>query len=176
VRERFEGYQDALRDAGIPFQDDLVEGEGFEIETGHQAVRALLEREAAFTAIFAPNDTVALGAMRALDEAGLRIPEDVAIIGCGNLDVGSWTKPSLSTVDQSPMEIGRAALQLLMNRPRLADPKSWTVGSTIVGTRVVGRQSTLRPSDRAENLPPFPIPRHTNKQTKIKSPPNNHKP
>ena len=76
----------------------------------------LLKRTRDFTALFAGNDTVAFGAMRALDEAGLRIPDDVAVVGYDDVPLAAYVNPPLTTLRTDPIEQGEGAVDLLMAR------------------------------------------------------------
>ncbi len=79
-------------------------------------MRELLEAGVAFDAVFGMNDTLALGAMRVLQEAGLRIPDDVAVIGFDDLDEGRYSLPTLSTIDPGRLEIADTAVRVLQER------------------------------------------------------------
>ena len=79
-------------------------------------MKKLLKRTRDFTALFAGNDTVAFGAMRALDEAGLRIPDDVAVVGYDDVPLAAYVNPPLTTLRTDPIEQGEGAVDLLMAR------------------------------------------------------------
>ena len=83
---------------------------------GATCMRELLERGAEFDAVFGLNDTLALGAMRALQESGRRVPEDVAVIGFDDLDEARYSIPSLTTVDPGQAWIARTAVRTLLRR------------------------------------------------------------
>ena len=68
------------------------------------------------------NDKVAIGAAQALERHGLRVPEDVSLVGCGNLDAGQCFRPAISSVDQKPQEMGNACVEMLLER--IEDPKA----------------------------------------------------
>jgi DNA-binding LacI/PurR family transcriptional regulator len=123
LRER--GYRQALESAGIQYDPQLVVRGGTWVrETGVAAIRRLLADGTGFDAIFALNDTLALGALRALAQAGLHVPDDVALIGFDNLDEGRFSLPSLSSVDPGRLEIAETAVDLLVNRIQERDGKS----------------------------------------------------
>lgn len=104
VRLRYEGCIRAFRERGISFQEEQYETARFTFEEGYRAAKALLERSPGFTALFAMSDVMALGAIRALADAGKRIPEDISVIGFDGLQIGEYTLPRLSTIAQ-PVEL-----------------------------------------------------------------------
>ncbi|MFK3660294.1 LacI family DNA-binding transcriptional regulator [Scandinavium sp. NPDC088450] len=116
IRQRVEGYQQALFDAGMTLSDDyLVEAPP--VKDIEQVLIAGMEKLLALPeppdAIFAYNDMAALVAMRVCAQQGLRIPEDIAIIGFDDIDAASWAHPPLTTVSIDKRELGRDAFQLL---------------------------------------------------------------
>lgn len=114
---RLRGYQQALEEAGIPFDPALVGYTTFwHRANGATSMRELLESGVEFDAMFGMNDTLALGAMRVLQEAGRRIPDDVAVIGFDDLDEGQYSLPTLSTIDPGRVEIADTAVRVLQER------------------------------------------------------------
>jgi LacI family transcriptional regulator len=109
--ERRRGYEDALAEAGLPVDEGLVAEGDFKAQGGLAAMRRLLLARPGLTAVFASSDQMALGAVRALDEAGLRAPRDVSVVGFDDEAFGEYCLPSLTTVSQPLFEIGRAAVQ-----------------------------------------------------------------
>jgi DNA-binding LacI/PurR family transcriptional regulator len=118
---RLQGYREALDDAGIAYDPALVSHTTlWHRSNGATSMRALLERDVEFDAVFGLNDTLALGAMRVLQEAGRRIPHDVAVVGWDDLDEAQYSIPSLSTVDPGRQWIARTAVSTLL--ARIASP------------------------------------------------------
>jgi LacI family transcriptional regulator len=115
--ERLRGYRKALEEAGIPYRASLVVEGQFREQSGLQAVEQLLDSGAKFTAVFASNDQMALGASLGLARRSVRVPEDVSLIGFDDLPVSLYASPPLSTIHQSAYEMGQLAatamLQLL---------------------------------------------------------------
>lgn len=109
---RLQGYKDALRQLQLPAPDELVVYGQVTIESGYQCMRQLLQLEEPPDAVFAVEDFTALGAMEALKDAGMHIPQDVAIIGFANEAFGKYITPSLSTVDQQTIRMGEEAARL----------------------------------------------------------------
>jgi DNA-binding LacI/PurR family transcriptional regulator len=114
---RLRGYQEALQANGIGFDPALV---GYTTlwhrANGATCMRQLMDSGVEFDAVFGLNDTLALGAMRVLQEAGRRVPDDVAVIGFDNLDETRYSLPSLTTVDPGREEIADTAVQVLFDR------------------------------------------------------------
>lgn len=114
---RLRGYREALEAHGIPYDESIIgPSMAWHRESGARAMRELLARGAEFDAVFALNDTLALGAMRALLEAGRRVPDEVAVIGFDNIDEAQYTVPSLSTVDPGRAWIAETAVATLLER------------------------------------------------------------
>jgi DNA-binding LacI/PurR family transcriptional regulator len=144
---RLQGYRQALERAGIPFDPRLVRRtDKWTRQAGATATRTLLADDVDFDAVFALNDTLGLGVLRALGEAGVHVPTDVAVIGFDNVEESQFSVPSMSTVDPGRMEIARLAVDLLIERinekgerrpPRTVRPDF----------RVVRRESTGFPDE-----------------------------
>ncbi len=114
AQDRLQGYCKALEDNNISFDPDLVEGDGFEQDDGYKAAENLLKLERLPTAIFAVTDMAAIGAMQALKRKGLKIPEDIAIVGFADIEWASIVEPPLTTMRQPVMEMGRTAVQIIL--------------------------------------------------------------
>lgn len=112
---RFQGYLDALGQAGIEYDPALVVKGGFVLEDGRKAVQQLLALEEPPTAIFAYNDIMAIGALRALHEHGLRVPEDFSLVGFDDIAQASFTCPALTTVYLPKYEMGQRGAELLIS-------------------------------------------------------------
>ena len=115
VGGRLRGYQRALAQAQIPYDASLVEEGNWEIQGGYDATRRLLDRVPALSAIFVQNDMMAVGALSALHDRGLRVPEDCAIVGCDDIPIASHTIPPLTTIHVPLYETGEAAMKLLLD-------------------------------------------------------------
>jgi DNA-binding LacI/PurR family transcriptional regulator len=137
--DRSQGYLRALRAAHIPFQEAwLSEGEN-SLAGGRDAMRALLARpEARPTAVFTFNDLMAIGALHAIREAGLRVPEDIAVVGFDGIALGAFTTPTLTTIDHPRRELGRLAVELVLDR---LDGRETSVRDHVLPVRLVVRES-----------------------------------
>ncbi|GAB4000456.1 hypothetical protein GCM10029992_32420 [Glycomyces albus] len=117
ARLRLRGYREALEAHGVEYDERLVaHATLWHRADGAKAMHELLERGAEFDAVFGFNDTLALGAMRVLQEAGIRVPGDVAVLGFDNLDEASYSIPSLSTVDPGREWIANTAVERMIER------------------------------------------------------------
>jgi DNA-binding LacI/PurR family transcriptional regulator len=112
--ERFAGYRRALEQAALPFLPELVvHGDG-KPEGGVKAMELLLGLPQAPTAVFCYNDMSALGALRCIHESGLRVPEDISLVGFDDLFFASYTQPPLTTVRQPRQRMGLLAMEILL--------------------------------------------------------------
>jgi LacI family transcriptional regulator len=111
--DRFEGYRKALDERGIAFQPELVEECDFSEAGGYAAMRRLLTYKP--TAVFVASDTMAEGAMRAMHDAGLRVPQDMAIVGYDDMPHASRTTPPLTTIRQPTRRMGALAVDTLID-------------------------------------------------------------
>lgn len=114
--ERRRGYLKALAEAGIPPREENILLEGYGFDSGIRSAARLLAREEKPTAVFAAADSIAIGLIRGLTEAGCRVPEDMAVIGCDDIAVASFMTPSLSTIAQPQQELGSYAMRLLAEK------------------------------------------------------------
>ncbi len=111
---RQQGYEDGLRQAGIPVISELIQTGDYTRKTGYDCTKELLGLSDPPTAIFAANDQSAIGAIEAARETGLRIPEDLSVVGFDNIPQTAHTTPPLTTVDQSIDEMGYVATKMLI--------------------------------------------------------------
>lgn len=115
AQDRRDGYQKALADAGLTFDDTLVVDGDFLEESGYDALRALRRTRRRFSAVFCGNDMMAIGALRALDELGVPVPDAVSVVGFDDIHLASYIRPGLTTVHQPIEELGRRAATLLLD-------------------------------------------------------------
>ncbi|GEM45658.1 LacI family DNA-binding transcriptional regulator [Deinococcus cellulosilyticus] len=112
--ERLRGYTEALSEVGIPVREDLIIRGNFMEPSGAQAITQLLSLGQPFTAVFAGNDSMALGARLALHQHGLRVPEDVSLMGFDDSYVSAYMMPPLTTVEQPMQELGSMAARKML--------------------------------------------------------------
>jgi LacI family transcriptional regulator len=143
TEDRRRGYHAALAAAGIPLDPALeVEAEP-EIASGGEAANVLLSLPDPPTAIFAFNDNIAIGAVQAAHARGLRVPEDLSVVGFDDVEHATIVSPALTTVRQPLAEMGRTAVSLLM---RLLERQRFETLHVELATRLVVRESTAPPS------------------------------
>ncbi|WP_425824988.1 LacI family DNA-binding transcriptional regulator [Streptomyces fractus] len=112
--DRYRGYMAALRDAGLPVtRRRVVSTDKVTFAAGVSAARTLLERAPETDALFALGDALALGALRGLHDIGRRVPEDIAVVGFGNVVQAAYSTPTLSTIDPGREELAERAVSLL---------------------------------------------------------------
>lgn len=145
TRYRHEGYVNAHVKADVPLDPRLVIKGGFSFEDGQIAVEKLIQSGLAFTAIVVAADAVAIGAIHALARHGLKVPQDVSVVGCGNIDMAAMFMPALTTVDQKPQEVGREAMQLLV---RQIEQRKLSGKTITIEPVLVERASTCPPKTR----------------------------
>ena len=115
TQERYQGCSEAFRANGVDFDDELdYESVRFSFEWGYQAARKLLAKNRNYTAIFAMADVLAIGAIRALQDSGLRVPEDVSVVGLDGLTIGEYIVPRLTTISQNVEELANRSMRILL--------------------------------------------------------------
>jgi len=114
TRHRLTGYQEALKGSGLDFDPALVAAGDWSATSGYRIVEQWLNTGARFSAIFAQNDRMAVGAIRAIRDAGKGVPEDISVIGFDDMPLASYFDPPLTTLQQDMPEIGRQAARLLV--------------------------------------------------------------
>ncbi|HYT75940.1 MAG TPA: LacI family DNA-binding transcriptional regulator [Vicinamibacterales bacterium] len=116
AKRRADGYRAALKAKGVKVKPEWIVRGGFKDADGYRAMKKLLAMKPRIDAVFAANDPAAIGAMKAIWEAGLRVPEDIAIVGAGDIALGDLLRVPLSTVSWSREDQGRAAAELILDR------------------------------------------------------------
>jgi LacI family transcriptional regulator len=114
--DRKNGYRRALADYGITVDEEWIQGEAFSVEEGKRAMHHLLSSDLRPTAIFAASDLLGMGAMITIREAGLRIPEDIAVVGFDNIFAAELVSPPLTTIDQHQKQLGQRCSDMLFER------------------------------------------------------------
>jgi DNA-binding LacI/PurR family transcriptional regulator len=141
---RLDGYREALDEAGVDFDPALVvEVSDWFRSNGAEAMHKLLDSGVPFDGVVAFNDLIGLGAMRVIQEAGIRIPDDVSVVGFDDIDETRYTLPSLTTINPGKEEIARVAVEFLMERidkgARSIPPREY-----LAAFHLVERESTSR--------------------------------
>ncbi|PWG78362.1 LacI family DNA-binding transcriptional regulator [Pararcticibacter amylolyticus] len=142
-RKRLNGYEDALRKYNFPVDEDLIISYDLTLSKVRIYIRHLLELENPPDGIFAINDPTAIEAIQVIKQHGLRIPEDIAVVGFSNNYASSFIEPSLTTISQPVKEIGRTAMGLLLD---LMDKETalWKPIIKTLETELIVRNSTVK--------------------------------
>jgi len=139
AKRRERGWREALKARGIKASDDWMVRGGFMESDGNRAMQRLLAVRPRVDAVFAANDPAAIGAMKAIWDAKLRVPEDIAVVGVGDIALGDLLRVPLTTVGWSRREQGRHAAELLLNGiDREEDPPQ----RVVVPPRLIVRESS----------------------------------
>ena len=154
---RLAGYRKALKRHGLTAPANFVTSGGYEDGMGYKSMRRLLVLATRPDGVFCFNDPVAAGAVKAILEAGLKIPADIAVVGVGNVHYSDLLRVPLSTVDQSSAQVGRNAAELLL---QLIEKRARGTRTILIPPQLIVRDSTQRnggpPPDPALELPPLP--------------------
>jgi LacI family xylobiose transport system transcriptional regulator len=142
-RARLDGYRAALETAGLPVHEDLVRCGDFRVPGGYEQGKALLELTEAPTAVFASNDQQAYGVIEAAREAGLRVPQELSVVGFDDLPISRWFSPPLTTVRQPLKEMAALAVKVLLD----ADASDGQVTRYELATDLIVRESTAPPRE-----------------------------
>ncbi|MFI9461504.1 LacI family DNA-binding transcriptional regulator [Streptomyces xiamenensis] len=145
-RARLDGYRSALEDAGVPVDDELIVPGDFYHESGFTGCETLMALPEPPTAVFAASDQMALGAIEALRRKGLRVPQDVSVVGFDDLPEMRWSAPPLTTVRQPLAEMGKMAARTVLRQAQGGDIDAPRLE---LATELVVRASTAPPAARS---------------------------
>jgi LacI family transcriptional regulator len=137
--ERMTGYRRALEQAGLSYDENLIIRGDYHAQSGMEITHFILKMNPRPTAIFALNDLMALGALRAAAEAGYSVPRDLAVVGYDDLELARFTNPPLTTIAQPKKEIGAQAVNLLVDR---MSRKSRPTSRLVLPPELIIRRST----------------------------------
>jgi LacI family transcriptional regulator len=142
AKRRADGYRTALKEHGVRGRAEWIVKGGFKEADGHRSMTKLLSLEPRVDGVFAANDPAAIGAMKAIWEAGLRVPEDVKVVGAGDIALGDLLRVPLTTVSWSRENQGKRAGELLFDR--LGKDEQDKFRRVIIPPELVVRESTQR--------------------------------
>jgi len=144
-QKRLEGYLAALKDNNMSVEENLIHYSKLSLDDGIAGAKALIEQRLEPDAIFASNDTSAIGFMQYAEEHGYSIPQDIGIVGFNNDPISSIVKPRLSTIDHPAVEIGKKAAEIVLDK--LSGKSQTTIPQLItLKTNLIVRDSSLRKS------------------------------
>ncbi len=139
ARQRRKGYERALKEFDIPVNDEWIfNTQGLDFQEGVQVMRKILRLENRPTAVFAVSDTLAIGALKEANVRGLKIPDEMAVVGFDNISFSNMTNPTLTTVSQPMYDMGHKAARMLIDKI-----KGQSVESLIMDHELIIRESTL---------------------------------
>jgi DNA-binding LacI/PurR family transcriptional regulator len=144
AQNRMEGYRTALYTAGIHSDPRLVVEGDWSATSGYKAVRQLLNQKIAFSAIFAQNDRMAIGAIRSLRESGIKVPEAVSVIGFDDMPLASYFDPALTTINQDTFHMGSEAARLLIRT--IDHPEGEKTSIYLPGELVIRHSTAIVPN------------------------------
>lgn len=134
---RFNGFKDELQQNGVPLNDRKIANAISTEESGYHATRSLIANNITFNALFAASDLIAIGAIRALKEANINVPKNVAVIGFDNISIASYINPPLTTIEQNTTIAGQMLVENLLKLIR-----GEQVQSTLLPPRLIARGSS----------------------------------
>ncbi|WP_044470754.1 substrate-binding domain-containing protein [Mannheimia massilioguelmaensis] len=140
AQDRLKGYLNALEEAKIAVNSNWIIDSHFDFEGGFNGMNQLLNKKPYPSAVFACSDTIAVGAYRAIWQKGLRIPEDISIIGYDDIELASYLSPPLSTISQPKQELGKLAIETLLER---INNKNADYKKIILKPELINRSSIL---------------------------------
>lgn len=141
ARNRLLGYQKALQDAHLPINPDWIIESHFDFEGGVEGMKKLLQITPRPTAVFACSDTIAVGVYQVAWQQGLRIPQDISVIGYDNIMLAQYLTPPLTTIHQPKAELGKLAVETLLERIKSPDLEYKT---TMLQPQLIWRASVAK--------------------------------
>ena len=143
-RERFNGYKRALKDKKIEYDSTFILNGDFTIDSGYTTIKKYLDEKGLnFTAVFAANDQMAIGAIKALNDKGIVVPDEVSIVGFDDSYISPYIIPSLTTIKQRKEEMGKVATELLLNRISSFDKEKKVPRQVTISVELIERESAI---------------------------------
>ncbi|PKP58907.1 LacI family transcriptional regulator, partial [Candidatus Atribacteria bacterium HGW-Atribacteria-1] len=143
-KERFEGYKKALKDKEIKFNNDFILSGNFNVGSGYSSIEKYLDKYGLnFSAIFASDDQMAIGAIKALKDKGISVPDDISIVGFDDSYISPYIIPPLTTIKQRREEMGRVAAELLLDRISSRNKEKRTPRQVIIPVELIERKSAI---------------------------------
>lgn len=141
TQRRFEGYKRALSEFNIEFNSDYVYPSSVSFESGREQAKKIITKNKDITAIMCTADVIAVGVSKQLSDMGVKIPDDISIIGFDNLKISKYTSPSITTVSQNIEEKGKVAVEMILSQIE----KDEKIGKTVVlPVEIIERKSVKR--------------------------------
>ena len=147
-REKLNGYMQALEAAQLPIDKSLLlDPLGFDAGHGYEAMERLMRGSSRFTAVLAANDMLAMGALHCCSANGMKVPEDISVVGFDNIELSAHSIPPLTTINYAADELSRRAVERLLRLVEQDDAEEAEPQVELVAPRLVIRASTARPKE-----------------------------
>ena len=137
--ERYTGYEKALKESGIAIDEELIFLQDLKVKTGYKAIDRFLSNGKGFDAIVCASDEIAMGAINALRENNIKVPEDVSVIGFNDNDVASYFYPRLTTIKQPSYDMGSVAMRMLI---KILNNKNLDDDQYVLDYQLIKRESS----------------------------------
>ena len=141
-KQRCEGYKAALKKHGISIRKDWIIEGGFEVKDGYASFKKLISRKDLPEIIFAVNDRVALGVYKAANEAGIKIPSEIGIVGYGFNETADLFQPPLTIINQDPKLMGRMAIEMLIKE--IDSPTGHKAKKVLIEEEFIWKRSIMK--------------------------------
>lgn len=148
-RDRLRGFKQAMMSQNLEVESSYIQEGDFKFESGYHQMMKLLALEVPPTAVFAFNDEMALGAIKAAKDSGVNVPNDLAVVGFDNIKMSSINEPSITTIDQPKYEIGKKAMEILL---KLINNQELHNKKIVFKDELIVRGSTRKEIDVKETL------------------------
>jgi DNA-binding LacI/PurR family transcriptional regulator len=140
------GFTEAMSKNNLKIKDEhMIRGRGLGYEDGYQAILQLLKSKEEPTAVFVINDVTAFGTIRAVFDSGLKVPEDISIIGYDDMEFGKYTIPRLTTIHYPVIEVAEASSELILSRIGKDDLEEFQ--KIVIEPGLIIRESTAKPKN-----------------------------
>ncbi|MDK2800917.1 MAG: LacI family transcriptional regulator, repressor for deo operon, udp, cdd, tsx, nupC, and nupG [Clostridiales bacterium] len=140
ARQRKEGYIKALQEFDIPVNEDWIVNAGLSFESGQRMMKYLLSLKDKPSAVFAVSDILAIGALKTIKDEGLKVPQDIGVVGFDNIQFANMMNPTLTTIEQPRYQMGVEAAEMLIKRIK---DKKQKVENVILDHQLIIRESTM---------------------------------
>jgi len=147
-KERKRGYEDALLKHGIVIDPDLIRYSKLQLEDGRASMQEIIDAKIHFDAVFSSSDYSIMGAMQVLKENGYKLPQDVKLVGFGDEPFTSFTEPTLTTVDQKSIQMGKITAETFFEILNQKDPANKISKKTILKPELIIRNSSINPQNK----------------------------
>jgi len=145
-RDRLKGYRQAMIGHDLPVDSAFIQEGDFSLESGYHQMIRLLSLEQRPTSVFVFNDEMAIGAIKAAKDSGLKVPEDIAVVGFDNSKMSDIIEPHITTIEQPKYEIGKKAMELLLGlmSGKALEQKKFVLKDELIVRESCGSKATVK--------------------------------